>query len=241
MSGVRAEGAGAGWRPSVAEDADPVGLAAYQHRSGTWVREAFGRNSLEDPIERAQRLLEEATELAQAVGLPASQARSIIADVYAREPGDVDQEVGGLMVCVGALCEGLGVELAVATEREMSRVEAPAIIAKCRRKNADKAARGVSVGGLSRNIILFGETAYEVSQAYAEGVHACRGGRTRFDDGPYAQGDERTVEWLNGYSNAEGWDHFLPDGSDALDLFPDGRTIMAPDDAASAPDWPGIS
>ncbi|WP_411839555.1 hypothetical protein [Paracoccus sp. ME4] len=235
MSGDRAEGAGAMGRTSSADDEDPIGLAAYQRRTGTWVRQAFGRNSLESPIERAQRILEEAAELAQAVGLPASQARSVITDVYAREPGDVGQEVGGLMVCIGALCEGLGVDMAAATEREMSRVEAPAVIAKCRRKNADKAARGVSVGGLSRNIILFGETAYEVSQAYAEGVHARRGGPRRLGDGPYPQGDERMAEWLNGYSNADGWDHFLPDGSDALDLFPDGRSIEAPDDPAPVP------
>lgn len=218
-----------------------MGFASYQRRSGTWVLEAFGRHSLEDPIERAQRLLEEATELAQAVGLPASQARSVIADVYSREPGDVAQEVGGLMVCVGGLCEGLGVDLAAATDREMTRVEAPAVIAKCRRKNADKAARGVSVGGLSRNIILFGETAYEVSQAYAEGVHACRGGRTRFDDAPYPEEDERAAEWLSGYSNAEAWDHFHPDGRDVLDLFPDGSTIEAPDDGAPSPGWPGVA
>lgn len=219
----------------VQTDEGYAGLTSYQRRVGIWVEEAFGRQSLEDPVERAQRLLEEATELAQAVGLPAAKARSVISDVYDREPGDVAQEVGGVMNCIGALCEGLGVDLAHATETEMTRVEAPAVIAKCRRKNADKAARGVSDGGLARNIIVFGDTAYEVSQAYAEGVIACRHGSVRFDASPYPQGDERAEEWLNGYSNAEGWDHLLPDGRDALDLFPNGQAIKAPDDPIASP------
>lgn len=214
---------------SIAENSAVEDLRSFQGRVGAWVTTAFGEASLHDRRERARRVLEEAVELVQAAGLPKADAMRIVKDVYSREPGSVFQEVGGVMNTVGAFCAGLDVDLAHAAEAEMDRVEDPAIIGKCRRKNADKAARGLSDCGIRHNTILFGDTVHHVTQAYAEGVAACRGGVTRFDASPYPEDDKRTDEWLSGFSNAEQWDHVLPDGTDALDLFPDGREIEAPE------------
>lgn len=204
-------------------------FSAFQARVASWVTGTFGEASLQDRRERARRVLEEAVELVQAAGLPKVDASQILKDVYSREPGSVFQEVGGVMNTISAFCAGLDVDLAHASEAEMIRVEDPKIVGKCRRKNADKAARGLSDCGIRHNTILFGDTIYHVTQAYAEGVIACRGGVTRFDASPYPGRDQRAGEWLNGFSNAEQWDHILEDGTDALDLFPDGREIEAPE------------
>ena len=218
------EKASAGSTPASFDD-----FSAFQARVASWVTGTFGEASLQDRRERARRVLEEAVELVQATGLPRGEAIEILKDVYSREPGSVSQEVGGVMNTIGAFCAGLEVDLAQAAEAEMIRVEDPAVIGKCRRKNADKAARGLSDCGIRHNTILFGDTVYHVTQAYAEGVIACRRGVTRFDASPYPEEDQRTEEWLNGFSNAEQWDHILEDGTDALDLFPDGREIVAPE------------
>lgn len=210
-------------------------MNAFQDRVAAWVRSTFGEASLTDPAERARRVLEEAAELAQAVGLDGRDARMILEDVYAREPGVAGQEVGGLANTLGALCAGLGISLAAEADREMTRVEHPDVVAKCRRKNADKAARGVSSGAY-RNLIVFGDTLYELTQAYAEGVIAFRGGVTRFDSPPFPKGSEDADQWMTGFYNAEEWDHFLPDGTDALAIIPDGREIRAPElDADHSP------
>ena len=210
------------------QDKQADAFRAYQERVGAWVSGTFGEKVLTDRGERAARLLEEAAELAQALGMSGSEARRIVADVFAREPGDPGQEVGGLMNTLGALCAGVGLDLGTEAEKEMARVERPEVIGKCRRKNADKTRRGVSSSGLVHNTILFGDTAYEVTQAYAEGVIACRGGLVRFDDSPYGGQDPRHEEWMAGFGNAEEWDHVLDDGTDALDLMPEGRAIAAP-------------
>lgn len=209
-------------------------FALYQERAGAWVNSTFGERSLKDRGERARRVLEEAVELAQAAGLGRGDAEAVLADVYARQPGDVGQEVGGLMNTLGALCAGLDVDLAAQTEAEMVRVERPEIVGKCRRKNADKTARGVSDCGIRHNEVVIGGTTHPVSQAYAEGVQACRGGQRFSCAAPYPWADPRRREWLLGYANTEAWDHRLADGTDVLDEFPDGRAFIAPHEPAPA-------
>lgn len=185
-----------------------------------------------DRRERARRVLEEAVELVQAAGLPKADAERILKDVYSREPGSVFQEVGGTMNTIAAFCAGLDVDLAQAAEVEMVRIEDPAIIGKCRRKNADKAARGLSDCGIRHNTILFGDEIHRVTEAYAQGVVACRRGIAPIDSPPFPQDDPRSAEWRAGFVNAQEWDHLMEDGRDALDLFPDGCQVKAP-----APDY----
>lgn len=208
-------------------DRNPAEIGAYQERVGAWVETTFGRASLTDRAERARRLLEEAAEAAQALGLPRHEAQAVLRDVYAREPGEPGQEMGGVMNTLAAACAGLGIDLQHASLTEMERIERPEVIGKCRRKNADKQARGVSSAGLAHNRIIFGENAYPVTQAYAEGVIAARGGQLRFDRTPYPVGSAEHDEWSVGFENASEWDHVL-DGRDVLNDFPEGIDIIAP-------------
>jgi hypothetical protein len=71
---------------------------ADQRRIGAWVETRFGRDCLEDGVERALRVLEEASELAQAEGVPEEQARRVCGAIYAKPVGDPDQEAAGVFV-----------------------------------------------------------------------------------------------------------------------------------------------
>lgn len=134
--------------PELTKSIFSIGMADFQNRVGKWVRTCFGRQSLRSPKERAQRMLEEAVELAQAVGLSQEDADRVLKDVYARPAGEIGQEVGGVANTLAALCAGLDHDLETEAWREMLRVEKPEVIEKCRRKQAEKAARGVSEPGI---------------------------------------------------------------------------------------------
>lgn len=77
--------------------------AAYAKLILEWARNTFGPVAM-NPVERGRRLLEEAAEVAQALGVPAAQALLIVERTNGRPTGDVDKEVGGLLVTVYAVC-----------------------------------------------------------------------------------------------------------------------------------------
>ena len=214
-------------REGIAVSDERDDMRVFQERAGAWMRETFGERVLRDPRERALRVLEEAAELAQAIGLSQGDAVRVVRDVYGREPGEPGREVGGLMNAIGALCEGLGIDLSLEARREMGRVERPDVVGRCRRRSADKAARGVSGTGLVHNQVLVRGDLHDVTQAYAEGVIARRAGAALAGGSPYRAGDDADDEWVAGYVNAGVWDHRLPDGSDALDAMPEGRIVHA--------------
>jgi hypothetical protein len=82
----------------------------------------FGPNVALDRVERLHRFLEEALELAQSAGCSRQDAASLVNYVFARPPGDLHDEVGGVMVTLAGLCEASGVDMADAGERELARV-----------------------------------------------------------------------------------------------------------------------
>lgn len=120
-------------------------VSEYQRQVGAWVRSTFGQESLSSREERALRVVEEAAEMAQALGLDEEAALRVVRHVFSREPGLLGQEVGGLMNVVAAACESQGVDLWAETLAEHRRIHSPEVIEKCRRKAAEKAAKGVSV------------------------------------------------------------------------------------------------
>jgi NTP pyrophosphatase (non-canonical NTP hydrolase) len=96
---------------------------SFQTRVDRWVVAAFGMSIARDKVERSHRFLEEALELAQAVGCSRADAIDLIDYVFSRPPGDVSQEVGGVMVTLGSLCETCSVDMVESGERELARIQ----------------------------------------------------------------------------------------------------------------------
>lgn len=120
----------------------PGELDELQTRVGRWVRTTFTDGALTDRWERAARVVEEAIELGQAEGLSDDDVYRLLKRVYARPAGHVEQEAGGLMVCLLAWAAGRDTSLAACALMEMERIETPQAIEKIRRKQSEKAVSG---------------------------------------------------------------------------------------------------
>lgn len=108
------------------------GIEADQDRIASWVLDRFGASSLNNMVERADRLLEEAIEMQQAVyalhrervgDCGEAKALRLVQHVYGKEAGDPKQEMGGVMTCALALGRRLGVRLDLAAQAELTRIE----------------------------------------------------------------------------------------------------------------------
>lgn len=76
----------------------------FQDRVVPWLTSCFSSEIIESTKERGYRFLEEAVELVQAGGLNLKECLDIVAYVYSRPIGDLNQEVGGTMVTLAAFC-----------------------------------------------------------------------------------------------------------------------------------------
>lgn len=88
-----------------------------------WVRQMFGENSASDIKERAMRLLEEAIEVAQSVGIEERHVCKLAAHVYDAPAGDPQQELGGVGVCALAFAAAIGVSCDYREELELKRIQ----------------------------------------------------------------------------------------------------------------------
>ena len=103
-------------------DRDDTNLGAgFQQRVMAWLTACFGSSRKSDQQERTHRMLEEALELAQACGCTLEEADRLVQYVFARAPGAVLQEVGGVMVTVAGLSSAMSVDMAQAAEEELAR------------------------------------------------------------------------------------------------------------------------
>lgn len=109
---------------------------SFQTRVGAWMQVCFGADISADREERNHRFLEEALELVQACGCTQSEAHQLVDYVYGRDQGDINQEVGGVMVTLAALCLANGFDMHGAGETELARVWTK--IDKIRAKQAAK-------------------------------------------------------------------------------------------------------
>jgi NTP pyrophosphatase (non-canonical NTP hydrolase) len=106
-------------------------ITERDHRQRTvliWCKQAFALPN-EDadetgPKTRLQRFYEEATELAQAFGISKENLIKQIEITYARDVGEVYQEMGGVMVTLQAFAESMHYSLALAEHDEISRCNA---------------------------------------------------------------------------------------------------------------------
>jgi NTP pyrophosphatase (non-canonical NTP hydrolase) len=94
----------------------------FQRRVQDWMIATFSMEVCRDTIERNHRFLEEALELVQALGCTASEAHQLVDYVYGRGQGDVNQEVGGVMVTLAALCLANDLDMHQGGETELARV-----------------------------------------------------------------------------------------------------------------------
>lgn len=109
---------------------------SLQRRVQPWLMECFGPTIAADRKERNHRFLEEAVELVQACGCTASEAHQLVDYVYGRPVGEPDQEVGGVMITLAALCLANGLDMHDAGERELARIWT--MVEKIRAKQAAK-------------------------------------------------------------------------------------------------------
>lgn len=112
--------------------------ASFQSRVAPWMMDCFSNEVCRDVVERNHRFLEEALELVQARGCSRSEAHQLVDYVFGRDIGEPEQEVGGVMVTLAALCLAAGIDMHEQGEVELRRVSTPAVIAKIQAKQAAK-------------------------------------------------------------------------------------------------------
>ena len=111
---------------------------SYQAKVVAWIYSCFGEAIADDKLERVFRFFEEASELAQAVGMTYSQAIDLVTYVWQRPVGEVEQETGGVMVTLAGLCHAMRISLDQCAEVELARVSTPEVMAKIKAKQAAK-------------------------------------------------------------------------------------------------------
>lgn len=94
----------------------------FQSRVRDWMMACFGEEISQDQVERNHRFLEESLELVQSCGCTKAEAQELIDYVFDRPMGQKDQEVGGTVVTLTALCLAQSINLHEASERELARV-----------------------------------------------------------------------------------------------------------------------
>lgn len=108
------------------EQRSPPGRAtpndSFQGRVRPWMMACFGAEISADGAERNHRFLEESLELVQACGCTASEAHKLVDYVYGRPVGVREQEVGGVMVTLAALCLAQDLDMHDAGETELARI-----------------------------------------------------------------------------------------------------------------------
>ena len=101
-----------------------ITIDMVQERSAEWVEDTFGVACLMDKRERGLRILEEAMEYAQTVGIEPEMVSKISDHVFSRPVGESAQELAGITVTVMAAAEAEDIDLAAEVVKELTRVEA---------------------------------------------------------------------------------------------------------------------
>jgi len=102
-----------------------------------WALRSFGQEQMTNEKTRALRLVEEAIELCQAVGVSENDVHQTLTKVYTGEPGDPVQELGGVFLTAFLMSKVMRVPAIEVFVKELRRVlgKDPAIWAA---RNANK-------------------------------------------------------------------------------------------------------
>lgn len=93
-----------------------------QYVMSRWAIDCFGEDEATDPKQRVLRFLEESVELAQAIGLDREKALELVAFVYNRPAGDVQQELGQVGLTLMLVAECVSASADIAEQAECKRV-----------------------------------------------------------------------------------------------------------------------
>ena len=115
-----------------------------QEKVAIWAELAFGRDQATSLPQRGVRLLEEAIEAFQACGGDEAMAHKLVSFVFARPPGEVGQELGGVAVTVLLLAAAAGLSADEEECREVHRVLTKPV-GEFTARNASKNAAGFLV------------------------------------------------------------------------------------------------
>jgi len=99
-----------------------MSMDTFQNRVLPWLHACFGPEIASDKAERNHRFIEEALELVQSTGCTQSEAHQLVDYVYGRPVGEPEQEVGGVMNTLAALCLAHGMDMHECGETELDRV-----------------------------------------------------------------------------------------------------------------------
>jgi len=144
-------------------------LLRHQKRVAAWMLECFGLQIAMDKVERADRFIEEALELAQATGWAADRAHALVDYVFGRPVGEISQEVGGVMVTLAALCNVFDVDIDAEAKREVDRITQPENVLKIRAKQAEKpTGSALPVASPPKAVTITDEMRMRGAQALAE-------------------------------------------------------------------------
>ena len=104
-------------------------MSIFSRLACAWAVRSFGEDHVTNVRMRALRIVEEAIELCQAVGVPSEKVHLCAATVYKRPPGDPLQEIGGILLTTNILCAsgtmgvaGGAIEPDDLLEKELARV-----------------------------------------------------------------------------------------------------------------------
>lgn len=114
----------------------------FQACARKWFEECFSPGTLTNKRERAFRFLEEALELFQSMDCTAEEAQELVTYVFGRPVGDPYQEVGGVTTTLAALCCAADINLGMAAQDELIRVNSPEVMDKIRAKRAGRVVPG---------------------------------------------------------------------------------------------------
>lgn len=95
---------------------------AFQFKVHEWMLACFGPEIAYDKRERNHRFLEEALELVQAKGCTKEEAYMLVDYVFGRPVGDINEEIGGVMLTLAALCNVGSNNMELAAKTELDRV-----------------------------------------------------------------------------------------------------------------------
>jgi hypothetical protein len=145
---------------------------SFQQAVEAWTVECFGEEVANDKTERSYRFIEEAIELVQATGTTKEDVLKWVDYVYSRPVGKTEQEVGGVMITLAALCAAHDIDMKWEGWLEFRRIDTPELMEKIRAKQVTKRVitepRTVSVEAkISREQLM--EKLREARESYLDG------------------------------------------------------------------------
>jgi hypothetical protein len=94
----------------------------FQDEVKPWLETCFSKEIASNKIERNHRFFEESTELVQSLNCTREEAHQLVDYVYDRPVGEPNQEVGGVMITLAALCLANNLNMHDAGFEELARV-----------------------------------------------------------------------------------------------------------------------